>query len=224
MNATRRDRIRSEILTRKISAIIRTRDQTQASEAMHAVVRGGFRLVEFTMTTPGALELIGEFAGNADLLVGAGTVLTPEQAGQAVAAGARFIVSPVFDPEVVACCRALDVVGIPGTVTPTEMAAACRRGADFVKLFPFPWPTATAEYVAAVLGPLPHLRIFPTAGVTPENFVDILQAGAAGVGFVRSLFDPQEMARRDWASIEHRAADIVRRLERFLSPRISRID
>jgi Entner-Doudoroff aldolase len=200
----------AEIEARRVSAIIRTRDEALASNAMKAAIAGGFRIVEFTLTTPNALGLISAFARDPDLLVGAGTVMSPREAREAVDAGARFLVSPICDPEVIEAAKALDVVSIPGTFTPTEMIEAHRCGADLVKLFPP--PANLAEYVAAILGPLPFLRIFPTAGVTPENFIEVLNAGAAGVGFVGSLFDPAELSAGDFASIERRAADIVRPL------------
>jgi len=205
-----RDQTLQRMLRTRISAILRTNDQRLAADAMRAVIRGGFRMVEFTLTTPGAIELIAEFAKDPDLLVGAGTVLEVEQARAAVEAGARFLVSPVSDPQIIAEAHALGVVSIPGTFTPTEMLAAHRAGADFVKLFPAPHDVPA--YIAAVLGPLPFLRIFPTAGVTAENVVAVLRAGAAGAGFVRALFDPAELKARDFAAIEGRAAEIVRRV------------
>ena len=205
-----RKNVLAEIARRRVGAIIRTDDQELASEAMKAVVAGGFRMVEFTLTTPSALRLISEFSGNPDLLVGAGTVMSPRDAREAANAGASFLVSPVCDPEVIAETKALDVVSIPGTFTPSEMMTAHSCGADLVKLFPS--PGNVAEYVTAILGPLPFLRIFPTDGVTPENFIEILSAGAAGVGFVRSLFDPADLSAGDFAAIERRAADIVERL------------
>ncbi len=98
-----------------------------------------------------------------------------------------------------------------GSVTDAGTASLYMQlGADFVKLFPSPGDVA--DYVTAVLGPLPELRIFPTAGVTPENFCDVLNAGAAGVGFVRSLFDPDDLAEKRFTEIEKRAARIVDRL------------
>lgn len=200
----------SRIRAHRVSAIIRTRDETAARDAMRAAVAGGFRTIEFTLTTPGALDLIAEFSANAELLVGAGTVLSPQQADDAVNAGSHFLVSPICDPEVVTRARELGVVSIPGTFTPTEMQAAHRLGADLVKLFPA--PADVAGYIRAVLGPLPHLRIFPTAGVTVDNVIDVLEAGAAGAGFVRSLFDPELMSARDYASIEARASAICRRV------------
>jgi len=195
---------------RRVSAIIRTFDASVAREAMQAAVRGGFRMVEFTLTTPGALELIEEFAADPSLLVGAGTVLTPEQAGRAVRAGAGFLVSPVFDQAVVAEARRLGVASVPGTYTPTEMYRAHMAGADVIKLFP--GPPNMAEYVRAVLGPLPELKIFPTSGVTLDNMSEVLAAGAFGVGFVASLFDATSLKRRDWAAIEQKSREIHRRL------------
>jgi Entner-Doudoroff aldolase len=116
----------------RVSAILRTDDAQTAKDAMNAAVDGGFRMIEFTLTTPGAIELIQEFSARQDLLVGAGTVLTVEQARSATKAGAKFLVSPVFDPQIVAEARSLDAVSIPGAFTPTEMFAAHKSGADFV--------------------------------------------------------------------------------------------
>ncbi len=194
----------------RVSAIIRTGDADLARKAMRAAVSGGFRLVEFTLTTPDALSLIREFSSEPDLLVGAGTVLEPEQARAAVEAGARFLVSPVFDARIVEEAKRLKVVSIPGTYTPNEMVAADRAGADILKVFPS--PPNVPEFITAVLGPLPHLRLFPTAGVDEDNFVKVLEAGAFGVGFVRSLFDPRDMLAGDFDAIEARAARIMARL------------
>ncbi len=206
----RRDETLHEIGRRRVSAIIRTRDESLARDAMKAAVAGGFRTVEFTLTTPNALRLIEEFARDDDLLVGAGTVLGLEQARSAVAAGARFLVSPVASPQIIAAAASLDAVSVPGVFTPNEMATAQMYGADILKLFPSPGDVAS--YIAAVLGPLPHLRIFPTAGITPLNFVEILAAGAFGVGFTRSLFEPKDLEGRDYRAIERRAADLMERL------------
>jgi len=210
MNQSDRAETLTEILRRRVGAIIRTKDAQLAADAMNAAVAGGIRMVEFTLTTPDALRLITDFAQRPDLLVGAGTVLTPAEARAAVRAGARFLVSPVCDPAVIAEAGALGAACIPGASTPTEMLTAHRAGADLVKLFPA--PADVADFVSAVLGPLPFLRIYPTAGITVENFVDILRAGASGVGFVRSLFVPEELAAGNFAAIQARATEITRRL------------
>ncbi|MFQ5491170.1 MAG: bifunctional 4-hydroxy-2-oxoglutarate aldolase/2-dehydro-3-deoxy-phosphogluconate aldolase [Phycisphaerae bacterium] len=196
-----------KILALKVGAILRADDRQQASRAMRAAVAGGIRLVEFTLNTPGALELIAEFAADEKLVVGAGTVMTPAEATAAIDAGAAYIVSPVCDAEVIAAAHASGAVAIPGTYTPNEMQAAYRAGADLVKLFPA--PADIPRYVRQILGPMPYLRIFPTAGVTPENASDILAAGAAGVGLVSSLFTPAEMQSQNYQAIQRRAEGIV---------------
>ena len=206
-----RKEIRDGLLARKINAIVRTDDQSVAEQAMAAAVEGGFRVIEFTLNTPGALELITQFRSmDESLLVGAGTVMTPQAAKEAVNAGAQFIVSPVCDPAVIRKAGEMGVVSIPGTQTPTEMQNAHEAGADFVKLFPA--PPNVAEYIRYVLGPQPHLKIFPTSGVNLDNMLEVLEAGAAGAGFVRPLFDPQLMQDRDFDAIRKRASQICDRL------------
>ena len=203
-----RKEIRDGLLARKISAIVRTDDQSVADQAMAAAVEGGFRVIEFTLNTPGALELITQFRSmDESLLVGAGTIMTLQATKEAVNAGAQFIVSPICDPAVIRKAGEMGVVSIPGTQTPTEMQNAHEAGADFVKLFPA--PPNVAEYIRYVLGPQPHLKIFPTSGVNLDNMLEVLEAGAAGVGFVGPLFDPQSMRNRNFDDIRERAKKIV---------------
>ena len=144
----------------RASAILRTGIEGAARPAMEAAVRAGFRVIEFTLTTPGALELIVEFSARDDLAVGAGTVLTVEEARAAVEAGARFLVSPVVDEAVIDEAARLGVAAMPGTHTPTEMLRAHRAGAQLQKLFPAPTPGPA--FVKSILGPMPFLRIVPT--------------------------------------------------------------
>jgi len=139
--------------------------------------------------------------------VGAGTVLTKEQARAAVTAGARFLVSPVVDAAVIDQAHELDVPVVPGAATPTEMETAHRLGADLIKVFPA--PAGGVGFIEAIRGPLPHLKLFPTAGVTADNVLDYFRAGCVGAGFVRSLFVPQDMDKRDYAAIRERAERIV---------------
>ena len=210
MEKTQRASIAAAIERERVSAIVRSDDREVASRAMRAAVEGGFRMVEFTLTTPGATELISAFREDPSLLVGAGTVLTVAQVREAVSAGAQVLVSPVVDPTVIGAAAALDVPSIPGAYTPTEMQAAHRAGADFVKVFP--GPAGGVEFIESIRGPLPHLRLFPTAGITVENFIEFLDAGCAGVGFVRALFEPGELARGDVSAVRGRAERIIRRL------------
>ena len=143
---------------------------------------------------------------------GAGTVLTAYEATQAVKAGARFLVSPVVDEAVIEQAASLGVAVMPGCATPTEMLRAHRAGAQLQKLFP--QQGAGPLWVKQTLGPLPFLNIVPTAGVTLENAADFLRAGAAAVGFVNTLFDPQDIADENWAAIQTRAAQMLQAVGR----------
>lgn len=193
--------------TERCSAILRTPLAEAVAPAMRAAVDGGFRIVEFTLNTPGALDHIAAFAAEPELVVGAGTVLGVDDAERAVAAGARFLVSPVADPEVIRWCVAHAVLCIPGCYTPTEMLSAHRLGAHVIKLFP--GPTDGPNYVRVCRGPLPFLRIFPTSGVTEANVCEYLAAGSFGVGFVNCLFEPQDLAAGRFDQIRDRAARMV---------------
>ncbi len=192
---------------RRASAIIRTSSEASARSAMEAAVRGGFAICEFTLTTPGALALIAEFAAKPGIIVGAGTVLTAIEARDAVNAGARFLVSPVVDAAVIAEARNLNVAVMPGCATPTEMLTAHRAGAQLQKLFPAPSGPA---WVAQTLGPMPFLRIVPTSGVTLENASAYLAAGSFAVGFVNSLFDPTDIAAGRFDAVEARAKAMLK--------------
>jgi len=191
----------------KASAILRTDNRDAARSAMEAAVRGGFHVVEFTLTVPGALELIGEFSRRQGLAVGAGTVLTPEEARDAVKAGATFLVSPVIDETVIETAVSLDVAMMPGTHTPTEMLRAYRARAALQKLFPA--PGSGPAYVKACLGPMPFLKIVPTHGVDATNAAAYLQAGAFAVGFVNSLFDAADINAGRFNCIEQRAVAML---------------
>lgn len=196
----------------RVSAILRTDDQRKAAEAMDAALRGGFRIVEFTMSVPGVHELVQEFSRREGVIVGVGTVLEVEEARRCVAAGASYLVSPVVDEAVIAAANALGVAAMPGTHTPTEMLRAHRAGAQLCKLFPA--PAGGPAWVRSVRGPLPFLKIVPTNGVElegPQGMEQWLAAGAWALGFVASLFTPADMAARDWSAIEARARTIVAR-------------
>ncbi len=187
----------------RASAILRTNNQASARKAMEAAVRGGFRIIEFTLSVPGAVDLITEFSRKPGIIVGAGTVLTVEQVDEVIAAGARFVVSPVMDEAVIRRATEHNVASMPGTSTPTEMLQAYRAGAPLQKLFPEAGPGPI--WVKQTLGPLPFLNIVPTSGVTQSNAVAYLQAGAAAVGFVNSLFVPEEIKAGAYDLIEQRA-------------------
>jgi 2-dehydro-3-deoxyphosphogluconate aldolase/(4S)-4-hydroxy-2-oxoglutarate aldolase len=187
----------------KASAILRTDDTEKAAQAMEAAIRGGFTVVEFTLTIPGVFDLVREFSQREGLVVGTGTVMEEHEARQSVAAGARFLVSPVVDERVIAAANELEVACMPGCHTPTEMLRAHRAGAQLCKLFPA--PGGGPAWVKSVLGPMPYLKIVPTNGVDEHNAGEWIAAGAFAVGFVATLFDPADLAAGRWDAIEARA-------------------
>ena len=201
------DRLVARLGEVRASAILRCPSRQAAASAMEAAVRGGFRIVEFTLTIPGALDLVEEFSRRPELIVGAGTVLTPDEARAAVKRGAQFLVSPVMDQEVVAAGLSAGVAVIPGCHTPTEMLAAHRAGAPLQKLFPA--PGIGPAYIRACLGPLPFLRIVPTHGIDAANARAWLDAGAYAIGFTQALFDAEEIKAGRFDRIEERARALL---------------
>lgn len=186
----------------RASAILRTDLADAAAPAMEAAMRAGFRVLEFTLTVPNALELIAAFSTRAGVVVGAGTALSPAQAREAVGAGARFLVSPVVDEAVIDEAKSLNVAMMPGGYTPTELLRAHRAGAALQKLFPAPEPLP--NFIKAVRGPMPFLRIVPTSGVHENNVAAVLKAGAFAAGFVNNLFDPNDLAQGRFDRVEER--------------------
>ena len=197
------DRLRRE----KASAILRTNDQEKAALAMEAAIRGGFTVVEFTLTVPGVYDLVRDFSKRENLVVGTGTVMDEKDAQESVEAGARFLVSPVVDEVVIGAATELGVASMPGTHTPTEMLRAHRAGATFCKLFPA--PAGGPTWVKSVLGPMPFLKIVPTNGVDEHNAAEWLAAGAFATGFVAPLFPADDLAEGRWDEIEARAARCI---------------
>jgi len=166
---------------------VRLGDGVDVLAACRAAARGGIRVFEITLTTLGAFEVIEELAGDGDLIVGGGTVLSEEDVKGVAAAGGRFALSPVFDPEVVEASRRLGLLAIPGTGTPREALEAYRSGAEIVKVFPSA-ALGGPEYLRAVRGPLPQIGLIPTSGPNAENLHEYMAAGAIAVGVGREVF------------------------------------
>jgi 2-dehydro-3-deoxyphosphogluconate aldolase/(4S)-4-hydroxy-2-oxoglutarate aldolase len=170
--------------------VIRAESSDEAARVVEAIAEGGVDVFEVTMTVPGAVDLISKLAQRfgEEALVGAGTVMDPETANRCIDAGARFVISPSFDPATVAACRERDVTVMPGALTPTEIVTAWGAGADFVKVFPA-GAVGGAGYIKNILGPLPHVKLIPTGGVSATNAADFIRAGAKAVGVGTELVD-----------------------------------
>ncbi|HTR31111.1 MAG TPA: bifunctional 4-hydroxy-2-oxoglutarate aldolase/2-dehydro-3-deoxy-phosphogluconate aldolase [Puia sp.] len=175
-----------QILRYKIVAILRGCEPERVPDIADALVNGGVRLLEVTLNSRDAFEVIRKLADTMSdrLLVGAGTVTTPEEAEIAIDAGARFVLSPVFDPDTIRVTKELGAVSIPGAFTATEIMAAWRNGADIVKVFP---ASIGAAYLSNLRGPLPQIRLMPTGGVNLHNIREFRAAGAVAYGIGSAL-------------------------------------
>ena len=195
-------------------AIFRMQQPEHAVEGIGAAVRGGFEAVEITMNTPGATDALSELAGRVDALLGAGTILRPEQVKEAYDAGAEFIVTPVVVPEIVEAAHSLSLPIAMGASTPTEIWRAKEAGADWVKVFPAE-SLGGPDYIEHVLGPLEDTQILVTGGITAENYLGYLDAGADLVGFAGAVFDPELAAEGRYDEFERRAIEACRRLDMY---------
>jgi 2-dehydro-3-deoxyphosphogluconate aldolase / (4S)-4-hydroxy-2-oxoglutarate aldolase len=205
----RRRAVVEEIERAGIVAIIRMKDPDRVRAVFDAIGEGGVRVIEVTMSVPGAVELIRQLASRlpAGVVLGAGTVLDSETARRVIGAGARFVVSPVFRRDVINACHAEDAATMPGCFTPTEILDAWDAGADVVKVFP-----ATAlgpTFLKDVRGPLPQVKLMPTGGVTLDNAGDWIRAGAVAVGVGTALLDTAAIAAGNYAVLRSNAARIV---------------
>ena len=163
----------SDITRHRLVPVVVCSDAGRAGALGEALVRGGLPIAEVTFRTAAAVDTIATLARRDDLLVGAGTVLSVEQVERAAEAGARFIVSPGLDADVVARARDLGLDVLPGCVTPTEIMAARKLGITTVKFFPA-GSYGGAKAIAALSAPFGDMRFVPTGGVSPANLADYL--------------------------------------------------
>jgi 2-dehydro-3-deoxyphosphogluconate aldolase/(4S)-4-hydroxy-2-oxoglutarate aldolase len=203
------DDLLSRALASRIVAIVRLTWEAPLVEIAEALIAGGLKVLEFTITTPGALQAVAacrdRFGENA--LIGAGTVLEAEDARRCIEAGAQFLVAPDFNPEVVSVARRASILAMPGAFTPTEIVAAWRAGASMVKLFPA--RSLGPQYIADLLAPLPNVLLMATGGVSQDNAASYLRAGAAAVGVGGQLVGRDAVERRDWRMLAERARELV---------------
>ena len=185
-----------QITEGRIVPVARGLDPASAPVVAHALALGGIPVLEVTLEGDGGLAAL-EALGESDSLIGAGTVITMEQANDAVAAGAEFLVTPHLAVDVVEWGLAQGIIVIPAGLTPTEVYTAWMLGAPAVKLFPA--SVGGPDMVRALLGPYPEMRLMPTGGVTVDNIVPFLAAGAVAVGvggWLTSHHDPDVITER----------------------------
>ena len=197
----------------RIVPVLTVRSARAAGPLADALAEGGARCAEVTFRTPDAEQVVKAMAAHGGLAVGAGTILTAEQAERAVTAGARFLVSPGLDTEVLDKGRELDVPVVPGIATATELMRALRAGADTVKLFPAE-ALGGLSLLRALAAPFPQVRFVPTGGIGPEGFDTYLAHPAVAAVGGSWLATPGHLERGEFTEIRRLTAEAVERSTR----------
>ncbi len=199
----------ARVLRTGLVAILRAPSGERLADAAEALLAGGVEVIEVTFTVPKAekvLETVADRLGDR-VLLGAGTVLDEPTARIAFSAGAQFLVSPTVQLDVIRACKRYGKLAMPGAFTPTEIVAAWQAGADIVKVFPS--DCVGPQYLKALRGPLPQIRLMPTGGVTAENAGDFLKAGACALGVGGALAETKALMEGDLKRIESQARKFV---------------
>ena len=193
----------------RIIAVIRSTDLQTGLKMAQAAAAGGIKLIEITANSDrpwGLIELLR--AELPDCSIGTGTVLSMSDALNAIACGAEYIFTPHVDLSLIDAATTAEIPIIPGALTPTEIITAWHSGATAVKVFPIQ-SVGGASYLQVLQGPIAHIPLIPTGGITVDNAPDFLAAGAVAVGLAGSLFPSAEIARADWQSIRDRSSNLV---------------
>lgn len=193
---------------RRIVAEVRTETAMQALSAVDALAAGGVSTIEVSLTIPGAQEILTHMATRQDVLVGAGAVLDGKQTRDAIAAGARFIASPVFNPELALICQEAGIACVLGALTPSEIIAAQRAGAEMVKLFPAE-ALGGPMYVRALLRQLTHMSLQISGGFSAEHMIEYLELPIRSLALGTLLVPRVLVERGHWQAITNRARAFV---------------
>ncbi|WP_347549074.1 bifunctional 4-hydroxy-2-oxoglutarate aldolase/2-dehydro-3-deoxy-phosphogluconate aldolase [Pseudalkalibacillus hwajinpoensis] len=204
------DRIHEE----KVVAILRLESTEHIEDIISSLYKGGIRVIEVTLNTPGALECINKMKENySDLIVGAGTVLDSESAGAAIRAGADFLLAPTLKKETIETGNRYNIPVIPGIMSPTEALTAYEYGAQAVKVFP---ARSVGENFAKDLnGPLPFVKVMAVGGITVDNAGEYFKKNGHSVGIGSSLVSSQLVADRNYEEITARAQQFIKLRDQF---------
>ncbi len=197
------------ILSTGVVAVIRMKDTQRLKKVIEAIRLGGVKSIEITMTVPGAVQIIADLVKTVpeDVLVGAGTVTDVETANKVIDAGAKFVVGPILNVDIIKLCNQRGVVIIPGCYTPTEIFKAWKAGADIIKVFPA--TSLGPKYFKDIRGPFPDLRLLPTGGVSVDNVGEWIAAGAVAVGIGSDLLDKKAIDEERYEVLTERAKRMV---------------
>ncbi|MDM5299651.1 bifunctional 4-hydroxy-2-oxoglutarate aldolase/2-dehydro-3-deoxy-phosphogluconate aldolase [Bacillus pumilus] len=172
--------VKEELAACKLIAVVRAKSKAEAIETIQRLKKKGVRAIEVTYTTPGVEQIIASFRNEKELIVGAGTVTTLEEAQSAIDAGSQFIVSPGYLPVIGEHLSFHDTLYVPGVLTPSEIMLAKANGYRLLKLFPS--GSFGLSYMRNLRGPFPEVEFIPTGGIHPVDVPKWLEAGAIAVG------------------------------------------
>jgi 2-dehydro-3-deoxyphosphogluconate aldolase / (4S)-4-hydroxy-2-oxoglutarate aldolase len=193
-----------------IIPVVRAATVEEATLAVDAVCAGGIPIVEITMTVPNAVTLIRSVAQQlgSDVLIGAGTVTSAEQAELCIRAGAKFLVSPGLSLAVLSVAQSCATLAIPGALTPTELMTALDHGAQLIKIFPC-GNVGGPKYLKSLRGPFPQVALIPTGGVNAANAGEFIAAGAFALGVGSDLVDVAALRAGHPEKITQSARELV---------------
>jgi 2-dehydro-3-deoxyphosphogluconate aldolase/(4S)-4-hydroxy-2-oxoglutarate aldolase len=202
----------SQLKQQKVIAVIRASEVSLTRQLALAVASGGMQLIEITWNSAGASELIAQLRVELpNCTIGTGTLLNLQQMREAIAAGAQFLFTPHVDPVMIKAAVDIGVPIIPGALSPTEMVTAWSSGASCVKVFPVE-AVGGVRYIKSLRGPLGHIPLIPTGGVTLENAKEFLQAGAAAVGLSSQLFPKEFVETGNWEAIAQKSQNLLQKI------------
>jgi 2-dehydro-3-deoxyphosphogluconate aldolase/(4S)-4-hydroxy-2-oxoglutarate aldolase len=197
------------LLEKKAVAVIRLHESSSALDVCKAVYDGGVSIIEITLTTPNAFQIIERLRKElpSDATIGAGSVLNARMCEDSIAAGAQFIVSPVFNAEAVQLSLGKNIPFYSGAFTPTEAYNAWQAGCEIIKIFPA--DVVGMDFFKAVKAPIPDILLMPTGGVSLTNAGDWIKAGACAVGVGSALVSKKMLEENDWNAIKANAKQLL---------------
>jgi len=212
-----RQLIIEEILKRKAVAVLRIKEPEKLKKVIEALADGGITIAEITMTVPNAIQLIEKMSNELDknIIVGVGSVLNQQVAEDAIKAGAKYVVSPIFKKEIIETAHKYDVPAMPGCFTPTEIQTAYESGADIIKVFPA--DVLGMAFFKGILAPMPHLKLMPTGGVTLTNAGEWLKAGACAVGIGSALLDKEAIQNEKYEKLTENAKLVMKSINEVIN-------
>lgn len=195
--------------------VVRAPELTLGFPMAEAIAQAGMTLIEIAWNSDQAATLVTQLReALPDCQIGVGTIMTVDQLRVAIAAGAQFCFCPHVNLDIIQAAVANDIPIIPGALSPTEIVTAWQAGASSVKIFPVE-TMGGSRYIQSLQGPLGHIPVIPTGGVTLENAVALIEAGAVGVGLSSYLFPKEALQGKDWPAVTRRTEQLLQRLQQY---------